>query len=55
MVMHRFVAVEMHRPGEERARLVFRDLLLHQQRVGAEVDELPPRNHALDDFRELLV
>ena len=38
-VVHLLVAVEMDRPGEVGARLVFVDLLLEQQRVGADDDE----------------
>src|SRR5665213_3453530 len=47
------VAVEMHRPDEIRAGLEPVDLLFHQQRVGAEVDELLARDDALDDLLDL--
>ncbi len=53
--MHLLVAVEMNRPGEERARLVLVHPLFHQDGVRAEINELPPRDDAFHDFRELLV
>ena len=49
------VAVEMDRPDEIRTRLVVLHPLFHQQRVGAQVDELPARDDALDDGRQFLV
>ena len=49
------VAVEMDRPDEVRVRLVVLDVLFHQQRIGAEIDELLARDDALDDLRQLLV
>ena len=57
---HRFVvvflvAVEMDRPDEIRARLVVLHALFHQQRIGAQIDELPPRDDALDDRGQFLV
>ena len=53
--MHLLVTVEMHRPGKEGAGLVLRQLLLHQQRIGAEIDKFLPRDDAAHDFGELLV
>ena len=55
MVVHLLVAVEMDRPREERARLILRQLLVHQQRVGAQIDELFPRNDAANDFGQLFM
>ena len=55
LVVVLLVAVEMHRPDEIRARLVVLHPLFHQQRVGAQIDELPPRDDALDDRRQFLV
>ena len=55
MIVHLLVAVEMHRPGEEGARLVLVELLVHQQRIGAEVDEFLAARRCRDDFRQLLV
>ena len=46
-VVHLAVAVEMHRPGEIGVRLEAVDLLLQQQRVGAEIDEFLARDDAL--------
>src|SRR5258708_40040071 len=45
----------MHRPDEERARLEAIELLLHQERVGAEIDELLARDDALDHLLDLAV
>ena len=53
--MHALVAIEMDRPGEERRRLVIVDLLLQQQRVGAEDHELLLRDIALHDLRHVTV
>src|SRR5689334_20807165 len=51
----RSLAVQMHVPAEIRVRLVLVELLLEQQRVGAEIDELLAGQDALDDLRHLLV
>ena len=51
--MHLLVAVEMHGPDEEWTGLVLVHLLFHQQRIGAEIDELAARDDALDDLRQL--
>src|SRR5215467_13939359 len=45
----------MHRPGEERARLVEMHLLLEKKRIGAEIDEALLLDQAFDDLRQLLV
>src|SRR5260221_4160717 len=45
----------VHRPDEERARLEAIELLLHQERVGAEIDELLARDDALDHLLDLAV
>src|SRR5262249_42053368 len=49
------VAVEMDRPDEIGVVLEKVDLLFHQQRVGAEIDEPLARDDALDDLVDLLV
>ena len=53
LVVHLLVAVEVDRPGEKGRRRVVVDLLLQQQRVGAEDDELLLRDVALDDARHV--
>ena len=45
----------MNRPGEVRRRVVVVHLLLHQQRIGAQVHKLLARHDALDDFGHVLV
>jgi hypothetical protein len=47
--------VQMDRKCEVRAGLEQVDLLLDQQRVGAQVDELPARDQAFDDLGDVLV
>ena len=49
-VVHLTAAVHVHRPHEKRARLVLCELLFHQQRIGAQIDELLARHDALDDL-----
>ena len=53
--MHFPVAIQVHGPDEVGAGLEHRQLLLQQQRVRAQVDELAPRDDALDDLVDLLV
>ena len=54
-VMHLAVAVQMHRPHEIRARAEQAEPLLQQQRIRAQVDELPPRHDAGNDGVDFLV
>src|SRR4029078_13683195 len=54
VIVHLLVAVEMYRPGEEGARLVLRQLLVHQQCIGAQVDALLGWEDAAHDFRHLV-
>ncbi|MNT18286.1 hypothetical protein D3C72_1534770 [compost metagenome] len=53
--MHLAVAVEVDRPHEVRARLVLVDLLLQQQRVGAQVDKALAGDDAAHDLGHVLV
>src|SRR5690348_7447624 len=55
VVVHLLVAVEMDRPDEERIRLEAVDLLLEQQRVGAQIDELLACDDAFGDLLDLAV
>ncbi len=54
-VVHLLVAVEVDRPGEVGAWAVLIDLLLEQQRVGADDREFLARNDALDDLCQISV
>src|SRR6185312_11699953 len=53
VIMHLLVAVEMHRPDEEGVGLEEVELLLHQQRIGAEVDEFLARDDAAHHLVDL--
>jgi len=53
--VHLLVAIEMDRPGEVRAGLVFLDLLLEKKRVRADDRELLLGDDALDDLGQILV
>ena len=55
VVVHLLVAVEMDRPDEIGIGLEEIELLLQQQRVGAEIDEFLARDDALDDLLDLAV
>src|SRR6185295_859467 len=54
-VVHLPVTVEMHRPIEASVRSILPKLLVHQQRVGANRDELTFCERTRDDLRQLLV
>src|SRR6516162_2994039 len=49
------IAIEMNRPCEIGARAELLDLLLEQQRIGAEVDEFLARDQARDDLIDVAV
>ena len=54
-VMRLAVAVEVDRPDEIGTRAVLMKLLLHQQRVGAQINELAPRDDAAHHLGQFLV
>ena len=53
--MHHLVAIEVDRPREVGVRLIVVDLLLQQQRVGAQDDEFLLGQIALHDLRHIAV
>src|SRR6185437_7822991 len=53
VIVHFLVAIEMDRPDEIRVRLEAIDLLLEQQRVGAEIDEFLALDDAFNDLLDL--
>jgi hypothetical protein len=55
MIVHRLVTVEVDRPGEEGRGLIVVDLLLEEQRIGAQDDELLALDETPDDARHVLV
>ena len=54
-VVHLLVAIEMHRPIEPAVRLISVELLLHQQRIGADGNIFALGESALDDLGKLFV
>jgi hypothetical protein len=55
LVMHLLVAIEMHRPVEPAVGLILAELLLHQQRIGADGDIFAFGESARHDFWKLPV